>query len=452
MAEPITLTTDGLLLNWLKEVGDSVKAGEVIAEIEADKATVEIEAPKDGVLLEQRAEVGAELTEGTVIAMLGAQGESAQAAGTPSRSTAQASEDAPPANQSAQAQAQNYTEVAPEEQAKAMNGNGAAVAATTPEGRIKISPVARRMADEKGINVERVQGSGPGGRIVKADIENYTPGTAAAPSVAANAPMTVPAGTQPTAPAQHAAPASHASAVSYGALPQGDDVEITDISRMRRRIADTTITSNVAIPHFFVTTSINMEPLMALRKQINQELESTGVKVSVNDLVVKATGLTLRRFPNLNTHYYGDKLVHHKRINVGIAVALPNNGLLYVVSRDADKTPLSVMAEEHAAMVARAREGRVKPEDIKGATFSTSNLGPFDVDHFSAIISPPEAGILAFGTAKKTPIVREDGTLGVGMRMGVTISVDHRVSDGAEGAQFLQEFKTLLENPMRLLV
>jgi pyruvate dehydrogenase E2 component (dihydrolipoamide acetyltransferase) len=195
-----------------------------------------------------------------------------------------------------------------------------------------------------------------------------------------------------------------------------------------------------------------VEALLAVRKQLNDNLPPDAAKISVNDLVVKATALTLRQFPNLNTHYYGDKLVRHKRINIGIAVALPSGGLMYVVAQDADKVALGTLAQQNKEMIARAREGKVKPSDISGATFSTSNLGPYDVEHFSAIINPPEAGIIAVGTALKVPVVKEDGTLGVGNRMKVTISVDHRVSDGAEGAQYLQAFKNLIESPMRLLV
>jgi len=220
---------------------------------------------------------------------------------------------------------------------------------------------------------------------------------------------------------------------------------------MRQRIADGTVLSKSNIPHFYVTSDIDMAPLLKLRKELNAGLAEQGIKISVNDMIVKATALTLRQYMNLNAHYYGDKIVRYQRVNVGIAVAIPN-GLINVVSHDADVRTLSKMAVEHKAMFERARDGRVKPEDLKGATFTVSNLGPFDVDHFSAIINPPEAGIIAVGSAKKVPIVLADGSLGVGNRMKVTISVDHRVSDGAEGAEWLKYFKGLLENPMRLLV
>lgn len=441
MAKPITLTTDGLLLNWLKEVGEAVKAGDIVAEIEADKATVEIEAESDGILLEQSAQVGDELEEGSVIGTIGVEGEAP--ASSENDNGVQTTAEAKPGKQAETENSSTSASGAPTHTANGNGGTNGMVAATTPDGRVKISPIARNMAEDKGIDINQVQGSGPGGRIVKSDIENYTPSADASAAASADA-SAAPAPAQPGA--------APVSAQSYGKLPQGDDVEVIEISRMRRAIAETTITSNQTTPHFFVTVEMDMAPLLDIRKTINAELEAEGVKVSVNDLLVKATALTLTKFPNLNTHYYGDRVVRHKRIHVGIAVALPNNGLLYVVSKDADKTALSVMAQTHKAMIGRAREGKVKPDDIKGATFSTSNLGPFGVEHFSAIISPPEAGIVAFGSAKPTAIVLEDGTLGVANRMKATISVDHRVSDGAEGAEFMQEFRNLVQNPMRLLV
>ena len=190
---------------------------------------------------------------------------------------------------------------------------------------------------------------------------------------------------------------------------------------------------------------------MALRKQINAGLDDAH-KVTVNDLIVKATALALRDFPNLNSHFYGDKIARHKRINIGIAVALPQGGLINVVAKDADKVSLGTLAQKNKEMIAAVREGKVKPDDISGSTFTVSNLGAYGVEHFLAIINPPEAGILAIGNAAKVPVVKEDGTLGVGNRMKITISVDHRVSDGAEGAQYLQKLKALIESPMQLLL
>lgn len=404
MATEITLTMDGTLLNWLKDVGQAVSSGEVIAEIEADKATVEVEATADGVLREQRAKPGEELREGAVIAVIGASGEAAppQQAATPA-----------PAGQA---------EAAPTPAADA-------------DGRIKASPLARRVAEEKGLDLSRVSGSGPGGRIVKADVDDFRPVSALA-----------------AAPAAAPLPAPGLAAPPARRLPEGPDVEIIDLTTLRRRIVAVTVESKQWTPHFYVTIEIDVADLLKLRRLLNESLPEGAVKISVNDMLVKAAALTLRDFPNLNTHYYGDKLVRHKRINIGIAVALPQGGLMYVVAQDADRTALGTLAASNKARIQRAREGKVKPEDISGATFSTSNLGPYSTEHFSAIINPPEAGILAIGAAQKVPVVLPDGTLGVGERMKVTISVDHRVSDGAEGALYLQAFKDIIEHPLRLLL
>jgi len=403
MAHEVKLTMDGLLINWLKDVGDAVSAGDIIAEFEADKATVEIEAGSDGELLELRAEPGDELGEGSVIAVIGAEGE-----------TAAPAEDGPPPAKAAEAPAEAIT-------------NGGSM---TDDGRVKASPLARRIAADKGIDLSRVQGTGPGGRIVKEDVENLS----AAPLPPPAPPSAPGAGPQPT----------------WGAIP-ADDVEIIPLSRMRRAIADGTVRSKSNTPHFYVTVEVDVEPLLAMRAEINRALAERGIKVSVNDLLIKGLALTLREFPNLNSHYYGDRFVRHKRINVGISVALPENGLVNVVCPDADKAPLSAMAADNKAMYERARSGKIKPADIRGATFTISNLGPFNVKDFSAIISPPEAGILAVSSARRVPVARDDGTLGVGSRMNMTLSVDHRVSNGAEGAAFMNHLRELVENPLRLL-
>lgn len=422
MAQDVTLTMDGLLLNWLKDVGEAVKSGEVIAEFEADKATVEVEAPGEGVLLETLIDIGDEVNEGTVIARIGAAGEASASSGNGAAAPAAAptQEDATP------------------EPVAASNGSSNGVAATTPDGRIKASPLAKRIAADKGINLAQVAGSGPGGRITKADVESFEPSQAPAA-----APKSAPAASSAAPPMAYQ---------SYGKLPQGDDVEIEDISRMRRLIAEGTVKSINTTPHFYVTIELDVEPMLKLRKQLNAPLEADGVKISVNDMIVKGVALALVKFPNLNSHYYGDKLVRNKRINVAIAVALPDNGLVNVVSPDADKTALSAMAQYHKQMFADSREGKIKSEYVKGGTFLVSNLGAYGVESFSSIIDPPQAGAIAVGASRKVPVVLDDGSIGVGMRMKMTLSIDHRVSDGAEGAQFMNYLKDLIENPMRLLV
>ena len=405
MAHEVKLTMDGLLINWLKDVGEQVSAGDIIAEFEADKATVEVEAGNAGELLELRAEPGDEIGEGAIIAVIGEAGEESAPADEPVV-------DKPAATESAPSPAPT---------------NGAAM---TADGRIKASPLAKRIAADRGIDLSRVVGTGPGGRIVKADLENWQ-----APPSLPDVPATAP----PTS-----------GQATWGKLP-AEDVEIIPLSRMRRAIADGTIRSKSNTPHFYVTIDCDVEPLLALRKQINGALASSGVKVSVNDMLIKGLALTLRAFPNLNTHYYGDRFARHLRVNIGVAVALPDNGLVNVVCHDADTRSLSDMAAANKAMYERARAGKIKPDDIRGATFTISNMGPYNIKDFSAIIAAPEAGILAVSSAHKTPVVLADGTLGAGTRMHMTVSIDHRVSNGAEGAAFLNHLRGLIENPIGLL-
>lgn len=435
MAQDITASMEGTLIDWLKQVGDTVKSGDIVAEMDADKATVEIEAPADGVLIAQSAKPGDSISEGAVIGQVGEASEAP--AGTAQTNGAAAQQPQPTGEAEAAEEAEAEDEEAPAQPAASNGAQQAPAPATTDDGRIKVSPLARRIAEERGINLADVPGSGPGGRIVKADVENFQPGAA------------------PARAPQRAAPAGAGPALELPTRtppPESEDVVHEEFTTMRKRIAATTVESQQTIPHFYVTTEVDAEAMLALRKQLNNSLPEDGTKITVNDMVVKATALALRQFPNLNSHYYGDRAVRYKRINIGIAVALPQGGVMYIVAQDADKVALGTLAEQNKAMALRAREGKVKPADIQGATFSTSNLGAFDVDHFAAVINPPEAGVLAFGTAKKVPVVQEDGGLGVGWRMSVTISVDHRISDGAEGAAYLKALKELLESPMRLLM
>jgi pyruvate dehydrogenase E2 component (dihydrolipoamide acetyltransferase) len=412
---------EGTLVSWVKQEGQEVHKGDVVAEIETDKATIEIESTLDGTLLKLLASEGDVVPVGADIAWVGEAGES-----VPEGASAEA--EAPAASEPEPAAA--------EEAAPAPQASAAPVAPAQPvddrlPGGVKASPLARRMAADKGIDLTQVAGTGPDGRIVKRDIEGYVP--SAAPAAAAPQAAGIPA-------------------ADFGEPPTGDDVEIIEASKLRSRIASRMVEAKQQVPHFYVTTEMDVAALLDLRKQLNASLPEGAPKISVNDLIVKAAALTLRKFPNLNTHYYGNKFARHHRINIGIAVALPDGGLMNVVAKDADKTALSVMAAENKAMIARAREGKVKPEDVDGSTFTVSNLGPYGVDHFIAIINPPEAGILAIGAAKPTPVVQEDGTLGVGNLLKITISVDHRVSDGAEAAEYLYEMRKLIENPMSLLI
>ena len=276
------------------------------------------------------------------------------------------------------------------------------------------------MAAEKGISLHEVVGSGPGGRIRKGDVEAHQP-----------------------------APAAAALPFSPTPVPVGPETTELPASRLRQAIGRRMAESKSSVPHFYVTSEIDVAPMMALRKQINGLLPEES-KVTVNDMIVKAAGLALRQFPKLNASYAGDKLLLHNRINVGSAVAV-EGGLLTVVQRNSDIASLAQIAADNRAMITRARSGKILPDDVTGSTFTVSNLGVFDVDHFIAIVNPPEAAILAVGSAKEVPVV-VDGQLAVGMRMKVTISADHRVTDGAEAAQFLQALKAALEEPLRLMI
>ena len=395
MSAPIILSMAGILLNWLVEVGDSVQAGDVVAEIEADKATVEIEAPASGLLSAQAAGPGDELVEGATIGRITTAGET----------TAPATPDSVP--------------VVSEEKvfpAPAPTVDLPAAGARLPAG-VRVSPLARKLAAERGIDISRVSGSGIGGRIVRADVESY----------------------------QAAGPASTAPVAT------GPDYEDLPLGRMRQRIGEGTARSKREAPHFYVTVEVDVESLLALRAQWNDS-QPPAQKLSVNDLLVKAAALALRDFPNLNTHYVDGQLRRYQRRNIGISVALEGGGLINVVARDADERSIGELAEANREMIMRARGGRIRPSDIQGATFTISNLGPYGVLEFSAIIDTPQAAILAVSDAQRMAIVREDGSLGVGTRMRMTISVDHRVSDGAEAARYMQQLQQLLESPMPLFL
>ncbi len=298
------------------------------------------------------------------------------------------------------------------------------------DGRLAASPVALRMAAELGIDLRQVAGSGPGGRIIKRDIEAYVQENAKKPEKKA-------AGAPPPMPIP-----------SYEPTAEGYRVE--PLSGMRQTIARRMVDSKQQAPHFYVTTEIDMAPAMALRGQLNALLPEAE-KISVNDLIVKAAALTLRQFPGINASFAADGIHIHDHVHVGVAVAR-ENGLVTAVLRDCDKTSLALLAIQTRELVGRTREGRMKPDDMMGATFTISNLGMFDVEEFSAIITMPQAAALAVGAVKKIPVVNADGQLAVGTRMKVTLSADHRVTDGAEVAKFLQALKAALEQPLRLVL
>jgi pyruvate dehydrogenase E2 component (dihydrolipoamide acetyltransferase) len=411
---------EGTLVRKVKKDGQAVQKGEVIAEIETDKATVEVESSASGVVKGWLVEEGQPVPVGANMAVIGAPDEVVDL--NTYRAAARTVSSAPAVSPAAQAIATG-TSATPVVQSPAAQ----TVPAPTPTGRVApASPIARRIADEAGIDIHLVAGTGPGGRITKKDIEAYL----RAPKVAST-------------PASLPSPAS-----AVVSVPSVDDATVP-LTRLRQIIARRMTESKQTMPQFYVTSDIDMAAAMDLRKQINALLPDER-KVSVNDLVVKAAALALRQFPNLNASFAGDKVIRKGRVNVGIAVAV-EGGLLTVVVKDTDFKPLAQIAAEAKAMIARAREGKVQGADIEGSTFSVSNLGMYEVDNFIAIINPPEAGILAVGSVKEVPVVK-DGALAPGLRMKATVSADHRVTDGAEAAQFLQAVKKNLEEPLRLLV
>lgn len=413
--------TEGVIASWQKNVGDVVKKGEVLADIETDKATMELESYKDGILLYQGAQPGEKILVNDLLCIIGKEGLDVAAivAAVKAGSGSAASVPAPAA---APAPAATSTVAAP----------SAATSASVSEpevvntGRIFASPLAKRIAAEKGIDLKYVKGSGDNGRITKIDIDQYTPATA----VAASAPA-----------AKSASPV-----VSNAAVGQ---VSYTDVpvSQMRKVIAKRLSESLFTAPHFYLTMQIDMDAAIAARTKIN---EVASVKVSFNDLVVKATAMALKKHPKINSSWMGDFIRYNDHINIGVAVAV-DEGLLVPVVRFADSKSLSQIGAEVKDFAQRAKDKKLQPSDWEGSTFTISNLGMFGIDQFTAIINPPDACILAVGGISQEPVVK-NGQVVPGNIMKLTLSCDHRVVDGATGAAFLQTLKQLLEEPVRMLV
>jgi pyruvate dehydrogenase E2 component (dihydrolipoamide acetyltransferase) len=437
MAETITMPKlgfdmqEGTLVRWVRNEGEDINKGDVLAEIETDKATVEVESSASGTVRRLLVDQGAVVPVGAAIAIVGGKDEPISDQAAEASKTAKPS--APPAAAAKPVQEpkqmKDASQMPPAPPSAGPAAQPAPVPAPQPAGPVKASPLAKRMARDAGVDLSRLQGSGPGGRITRKDVEAAKAGGAGGPQAAAPQGAAFP-------------PPPTATVVSR------EDQLITP-TRLRQIIARRMQESKSTVPHFYVTHEYKMDALMELRKQVNAYLPEDQ-KVSVNDFIVRAVALTLREFPNLNSALQGDKVLRHGAVNVGVAVAV-EGGLLTVVCRDADQKPLRQIAMELKAMAARAREGKVKTDDIESSTFSVSNLGMFDVENFAAIINPPEAGILAVGSARQVPVV-EDGAVKAGWRMKATIAVDHRLSDGAEGAQFMQGLAKYLEEPMRLLI
>lgn len=406
--------TDGVIAGWLKNVGDDVKKGDVLAEIETDKATMELESYKNGKLLYQGAKKGEKIAVNDLLAIIGEDGKvdvNAVVAATKGGGAAAPAQEAQPA------QEQKQEAAAPE--AKQEESPPA-----TSNGRVKASPLAKKLAAEKGIDINKVSGSGDGGRIVKSDIDNFKP--AAAQSASGAPAKSAPAAQQP------------AGQVSFDEVP---------VSQMRKVIAKRLAESKFTAPHFYLTMSIDMDAAVASRAKLN---EVSKVKISFNDLVLKACAVALKQHPAVNSAWLGDKIRINHHVNIGVAVAV-EDGLLVPVVRFADTKSLSQIATEVKEFAQKAKDKKLQPADWEGNTFTISNLGMFGIEEFTAIINPPDACILAVGGIAQVPVVK-NGAVVPGNVMKVTLSCDHRVVDGATGSAFLQTLKGLLEEPLRMLV
>ena len=421
---------EGTLAKWLVKEGDTVSAGDLLAEIETDKATMEFEAVDEGVIGKL---LVAEGTEGvkvnSPIALLLEDGESASDA----KATAPKSEAAPKA------------EAAPKNEPASSEAKAAPPAPKAADGgRVFASPLARRIAADKGIDLSGVTGSGPHGRIVKADVEGASPQA------------------KPAAAATEAAAPAAAKAGAPAAMPTGPSTDTVlkmyegrayteiKLDGMRKTIAARLTEAKQTIPHFYLRRDIHLDALMAFRGQLNAQLEGRGVKLSVNDFIIKACALALQQVPAANAVWAGDRVLQLKPSDVAVAVAI-EGGLFTPVLKDAEMKSLSALSAEMKDLAARAKSKKLAPHEYQGGSFAISNLGMFGIDNFDAVINPPHGAILAVGAGVRKPVVGKDGALAVATVMSVTLSVDHRVIDGALGAELLQAIKDNLENPMAML-
>ena len=474
---------EGTLARWLVKEGDAVKSGDVMAEIETDKATMEFEAVDEGVIGKILVAEGSEgVKVNTPIAVLLDEGEDASAVSAPGGSSpaSMASADAganPPAGAPAPSgEIADYSlGPVPERTGNAPPGvldaaaakledgtpatGGAPAQAAPPQGsaqqgqggRVFASPLARRIAQQKGVDLSAVTGSGPNGRIVKTDVEGFQPAQAApaaAPQLAVPQPVVPKPAPAPEAPKPAAVPASSADAILR--MYEGREYEEVKLDGMRRTIAARLTEAKQTIPHFYLRRDINLDALMAFRAQLNGALESRKVKLSVNDFIIKACALALQQVPNANAIWAGDRIVKLKPSDVAVAVAI-EGGLFTPVLKDAHLKTLTALSAEMKNLAARASKKKLAPHEYQGGSFAISNLGMFGIDNFDAVINPPHGAILAVGAGVKKPVVGASGEIEVATVMSVTLSVDHRVIDGALGAELLQAIKDNLENPVGML-
>ncbi len=434
---------EGTLAKWLVKEGDTVKSGDIMAEIETDKATMEFETVDEGVIARIVIAEGTDgVKVGAVIAILAEEGEDASAVSAPAAKseTPQPTDDQFKGRPEPTDPNKTGTEAKPAERTitQAEDHGKPADAGAAPSGgdgqRVKASPLARRIAAEKGIELSGVTGSGPNGRIVKADVDSAKPGAAAAPASAKS----------DAAPAA-AAPVATAKPAAVPDIPH----EATKLSNMRKTIARRLTESKQTVPHIYLTVDIQLDALLKLRGELNASLESRGVKLSVNDMLVKALGVALIAVPKCNVMFTPDQLISFKRADVSVAVSTPS-GLITPIVVGADTKSLSAISTEVKDLAARAKENKLKPEEFQGGTASISNMGMFGIKQFEAVINPPQGMIMAIGAGEKRPYV-VNGELAVATVMSATGSFDHRAIDGADGAQLMKVFKELVERPLGML-
>src|SRR5258706_5178328 len=433
MAETINMPklgfdmAEGLLVRWVKQVGENINQGHVIDEVEPDKAAVEVDFAAGGVVLQLIVDQVTVVPVNAPIAIVGQAGEKVDTAPAPSKV-----ESPKPADEKPMPPPSGTMQTQPAAVADTRQGAPVQQTVTVVQtGPVKASPLAKKIAKDNNVNLASLQGTGPGGRVVRKDVES------------AISSGNVPLREQPSAVSRPS------TSVSSQPVIVSHDDQVIQTTKLRQAIGRRLVESKTTIPHFYVTHEYKMDALMAMRKQANAYLPDNE-KVSVNDFILKAVALTLREFPNLNATIKGNEVVQFGHVNIGVAVTVPG-GLMTVVVKDTDQKMLRQISGEVKTMAGRAREGKIKPDDVDGSTFSTSNLGMYDFEDLIAIINPPEAAILAIPSAREEP-VEDNGQVKPGWRMKATISVDHRVSDGAEAAQFMQALAGFLENPVRMLV
>jgi len=399
---------EGVISSWLKKVGDNVKSGDILAEVETDKATMELESYEDGVLLYTAVEAGNGVPVDGIIAIIGEVGANFQALIDSDKSISKGSVKSEIVEQSSEVPAPKIEASA---KAPSLSSNG----------RIKASPLAKKIAEEKGIDLRAVHGSGTEGRIIKKDVEEFVPSN-------------IPSSTGTTT-------------INLPQVVGAEFSERVDLSQMRKAIARRLSESKFSAPHLYLTMEINMDKAISARNSMN---EIAPVKISFNDMVIKAVAASLRRHPDINVSWAGDHLMKHHHIHIGVAVAIPD-GLIVPVVRFADSKTLSHISSEVKDLGQKAKDKKLQPEEFTGNTFTISNLGMFGIEEFTAVINPPDACIMAVGGIKETVVI-ENGTMKPGNVMKVTLSCDHRAVDGAVGAAFLKTFKELLEDPVRILI